>query len=109
MTDITWPTGLAEPERRMLASLCQLDGVEAPEALRRAVRVAFFARVVTEEVVAGMLGPQDPDAVAGWEPTGEVRVSVRGDLVAERRNRDGATKWVPASEEEIDAYFTRRR
>ena len=101
--------GLAATELRMLTSLCRLDGVDETEALRRAVRLAFFARIVPDAVVQQVLGHDDPDETGGWRATGEVRVSTRGDLVAERVNEEGASKWVPASEAEIDAYFARGR
>jgi len=103
MSDATLPS----PEQRMLASLARLDQVDAAEALRRAVRLAFFARTVPEALVQAVLGEGEPDA--GWSATGEIRVSEHGDLVAERRTQDGASKWVPATQAEIDAYFSRKR
>jgi hypothetical protein len=98
---------LNDTERRMLATLSRLDTVDENEALRRAIRLAFFARTVPDDLMQQMMGDSDPEA--SWRPTGEVRVSVRGDLVAERINDDGATKWVPATAEEIDEYFARPR
>jgi hypothetical protein len=91
----------------MLASLSSLDTVDESEALRRAVRLAFFARTVPDDILRQMMGDSDPEG--GWRATGEVRVSVRGDLVAERKNDEGATKWVAATPEEVQRYFARPR
>lgn len=105
MSDATLPS----PEQRMLATLARLDHVDATEALRRAVRLAFFARTVPDALLQAVLGEGEPDAAAGWSPTGELRVSEQGGMVAERINSEGARKWVPATAEEVDAYFARRR
>jgi len=93
----------------MLSELCHLDNVSESEALRRAIRLAFFCRVVPDEVILQTVGTtppvaHDPD---GWRATGEVRVSVRGELVSERVHPDGSTRWVPATQEEIELYFNR--
>lgn len=100
---------LTGPEQRMLMELCYLDSVGEAEALRRSIRLAFFARMVPDEVLLHSLGPSqpvehDPD---GWRPTGEVRVSLRGELVAEREHFDGSMRWVAATPSEIEAYFER--
>lgn len=103
MNDATLPT----PEQRMLSTLARLDQVDATEALRRAVRLAFFTRTLPDALLSAVLGDEEPDP--DWEITGEIRVSEHGDLVAERRSPSGASKWVPATSEEIDAYFARHR
>ena len=103
MSDATLPS----PEQRMLAALARLDQVDDREALRRAVRLAFFARTVPDALIQAVLGEGEPDS--GWSATGEIRVSEHGDLVSERRNGEGASKWVPATQGEIDAYFDRPR
>ncbi|MFK7931578.1 MAG: hypothetical protein AB8H79_25585 [Myxococcota bacterium] len=96
---------LPSPEERMLSALARLDSVGPTEALRRAVRLAFFARTVPDALVQQVLGTGEPDE--GWRPTGDVRVSEHGDLVVERVNSEGAHKWVPATEDEVQAYFAR--
>ena len=101
------PPGLAPAEERMLRALCDLDTVGPDEALRRALRLAFFARLVPDTVLDDLLGERDPDA--DWQPTGEVRVDERGRLVAGRRSREGAEKWVPATAAEVEAWEARRR
>lgn len=103
MNDATLPT----PEQRMLSTLARLDHVDAREALRRAVRLAFFARTLPDALLQAVLGEDEPDP--DWKATGEIRVSEHGELVAERRSPDGASKWVPATSEEIEAYFDRHR
>lgn len=105
------PLNLTEPEQRMLGELCHLDNVSESEALRRAIRLAFFCRVVPDEVVLQTVGPNPPvdHDPNGWRPTGEVRVSVRGELVSERVHPDGSTRWVPATQDEIERYFDRGR
>lgn len=96
---------LPTPEQRMLAALARLDSVNAGEALRRAVRLAFFARTVPDALIQQVLGEGEPEE--NWQPTGDVRVSEHGDLVVERVNGEGARKWVPATADEVEAYFAR--
>jgi hypothetical protein len=100
---------LSPPEQRMLQELCQIDSVGEAEAVRRAVRLAFFCRLVPDEVLLQTLQPNPPSEydASVWHPTGEVRVSVRGELVAERLHPDGTTRWVPATPAEVQTYFDR--
>ena len=91
----------------MLEELCRLDGVDEKEALRRAVRLAWFARTVPREVVDEVLSPRSSLEDTAWMPTGEVRVNQHGRFVAERISQDGATKWVLADDAEVDAFHSR--
>lgn len=100
---------LTSTEQRMLQDLAQHDHVHDSEALRRALRLAYFCRLVPEDALMRAVHPpaEGPPEPTEWRTTGEVRVSVRGELVAERMLPDGTTQWVPASPEEVAAYLDR--